>query len=143
MDVRQARSANLLRLLGRYPTLRAFADATGIATPHASQMKGGVRQMGDEVARRIEVKLNLPHGWMDQGHAEAGTAEVPAATPEPPTSDLPVAALLASLAARMERIDPRMREVVGGLILRYLESPETGGKIAVAVEHLLSDGNTT
>jgi len=70
MDVRQARAANLLFLIRRYKSLRAFADDAGVVPAHASQMKGGVRRMGDDIARRIEERLHLPHGWMDHEHAD-------------------------------------------------------------------------
>ncbi|NEV64719.1 hypothetical protein [Thiorhodococcus minor] len=80
MDVRQARAENLAKLLRRHPSLRVFADRTELAPAHVSQMKNGVRRMGDEVARRIEAQLRLPHGWMDHPHGDGEDTPVSAAT---------------------------------------------------------------
>jgi hypothetical protein len=70
MDVRESRAENLVTLLRQYESLREFAERAELAAPHVSQMKNGVRRMGDEVARRIEARLGLLHGWMDHPHSE-------------------------------------------------------------------------
>jgi phage repressor protein C with HTH and peptisase S24 domain len=68
MDVRQARVNNLNVLLGRYETLHEFAEKTGNNPSYISQIRNGVRRMGDDIARRIEHHLGLERGWMDQPH---------------------------------------------------------------------------
>lgn len=66
MDVQEIRRARLIRLIESMKTQKAFADATDLAPAHVSQMVNGVRQMGRDVARRIERLLKLPHGEMDR-----------------------------------------------------------------------------
>lgn len=70
MDINEIRKENLDKLLEKFSTIREFADVTGSAAAHISQMKNGVRPMGTAVARRIESAMKLPRGWMDQSHLE-------------------------------------------------------------------------
>lgn len=75
MDIQEIRRKNLENLLEGFHTIREFADATGSAPAHISQMKNGVRVMGTAVARRIEHAMGKPRGWMDQSHLEDETPE--------------------------------------------------------------------
>lgn len=68
VNIRTIRKENLLAQIARFGTQRAFAEQAGLATAHVSQMVTNRRQMGDEVARRIEKKLNLTDGYMDLQH---------------------------------------------------------------------------
>jgi hypothetical protein len=70
MDIYEIRRVNFLKLLEKSHSDREFADATASTPSHVSQMKTGHRPIGDQVARRIEDKLHLEHGWMDQLHIE-------------------------------------------------------------------------
>lgn len=65
----EVRRQNLLNLLANYSTNSQFADRCDLAPAHVSQMKTGRRDMGDQVARRVEDQLSLGHGWMDHNHA--------------------------------------------------------------------------
>lgn len=65
MENKEIRRARLLDLANEHGTLQALADATDTRPAHLSQIKNGVREMGDDVARRIEAKLSKPRGWMD------------------------------------------------------------------------------
>ena len=49
-----------------------FAERVGTSASTISQILGekAVRNLGDELARKIEINLNLPHGWLDQPHQE-------------------------------------------------------------------------
>lgn len=58
------RRNNLVKLIGA-GTQVAFAEKTETSAAHVSQMVNGTRDMGDDVARRIESKLALPRGAMD------------------------------------------------------------------------------
>ncbi len=150
MDVRQARKTNLSALMGRYRSDRAFAEAVGIAPAHVSQMKHGRRQLGDEVARRIESALHFPRGWMDHPHDDqaAPAPDVPA-LPAPagdprlaPAKPQTLTELLDDLSARLAQADPAVRDEVMRLVLRYMESPQAGERIAQAIELLLgTDAN--
>jgi len=75
MENKEIRRNNLQELLDAYlkdsgSTKAGFADACGISAPQLSQMLGdnSVRNVGDKMARKIELSLNLPSGWMDSLH---------------------------------------------------------------------------
>ncbi|HDX9111782.1 TPA: helix-turn-helix transcriptional regulator [Klebsiella michiganensis] len=54
-----------------------FAEKVGTSASTLSQILGdkAVRNLGDELARKIEQKLGLLHGWLDQYHPELDEAE--------------------------------------------------------------------
>lgn len=80
MDINQIRKKNFDALLKEFQDrmearglkfrLVDFAEAYGLAPKHASNMKGGHRGIGDDVARRMEERHEppLPLGWMDTLH---------------------------------------------------------------------------
>lgn len=68
MDVKQIRFQNFKSLLGKAESQRAFADTVGLAVAFVSQVNTKRRAVGDDAARRIEVALGLPRGWMDKQH---------------------------------------------------------------------------
>jgi Peptidase S24-like len=67
------RHANFLKLLARFPTVQAFANAIERSHSQVSQLKnqsphsrsGEPRVIGDDIARHIEARLGLAMGWMD------------------------------------------------------------------------------
>jgi hypothetical protein len=59
------RHGHLLSLLERFESDKSFATATDTVAAYVSQMKNGTRNMGEAVARRIEIKLGLPPGRLD------------------------------------------------------------------------------
>lgn len=78
MDITSIRFKNLLDLAKRYKKQIDFADAVKTDKAYISQLlsaaKGnGVkpRKIGDDFARRVEVELKLPYGWMDHCHNSA------------------------------------------------------------------------
>jgi len=70
MDTNERRLVNILGLLSQYKSQRLFAEAIGVQTTEISQIKNRTspRNVGHNLARRIEVELNLDHGWMDLPH---------------------------------------------------------------------------
>ena len=56
-------------------TDKAFAVEMDLNPAHLSQMKSGVRDMGDEVARRIEERAKLETDWLDVNHAHPKNAD--------------------------------------------------------------------
>jgi transcriptional regulator with XRE-family HTH domain len=78
--VRSFRRVNLGNLIARYGGQRAFAERVGLSPAHVSQIMTGRRNVGDQVARRIEQALNRPPGWMDIDHSYAKD-NVPELTP--------------------------------------------------------------
>ncbi|MBT2972157.1 MAG: hypothetical protein B6D72_05045 [gamma proteobacterium symbiont of Ctena orbiculata] len=74
VNIRTIRKANLLAQIARFGSQRAFAEEAGLVPAHVSQMVTERRNMGDEVARRIEKNLNLADGYMDLQHQQQGYA---------------------------------------------------------------------
>ncbi|WP_316365545.1 helix-turn-helix transcriptional regulator [Candidatus Thiodiazotropha sp. CDECU1] len=70
VNIRTIRKENLLAQIARFGSQRAFADKAGLAPAHVSQLVTDRRNMGDEVARRIEKNLNLTDGYMDLQHQQ-------------------------------------------------------------------------
>lgn len=81
VSVYTTRKNNLLKLRrqwqrmaieqGLRPTDAALARRMGIGRNHLSAMLAeDGRSMGNEIARRIEERMNLPDGWMDQAHPD-------------------------------------------------------------------------
>lgn len=68
MDVKEIRAANLKRYIRDLAgnNQRQFADAYGLNAAHVSQMCTRHRDIGDKIARKIEVALRLGHGAMDR-----------------------------------------------------------------------------
>lgn len=69
-DTATIRRLNLSVLLDEFETQAEFAQKTGIPPSLLSQLKRGAshggRNIGANLARKIEKKLNKPSGWMDQ-----------------------------------------------------------------------------
>jgi len=70
MGIREIRRDNLNQLLTGYESQKDFAEAVGLSPGHVSQMVNGTRDMGEQVARRIEKRSRLVDGWMDSPHTK-------------------------------------------------------------------------
>ena len=121
--VRDLRRKNLRRLLADYRSQRQFCDGVGLVQGHVSQMVNGTREMGEEVARRIERALGLAPGWMD-ADPEGGEAPPP---DEVALGQLPADQL--KLLADYRRLTPRHQEMVretaaGYLVLNHQQPQE-------------------
>lgn len=114
MDVISTRHMNFRALVdartqqasgGRKMTKKDVAISFDLAPSFLSQLYKG-KKMGDDVARKLELVIGLPHGWMDVAHG-AIQADAPqafgvsdASTPYLPSRTLrPAAATLASAIA--------------------------------------------
>lgn len=81
MDIKDIRRANLRYLQNRAIrdgiSKADFAEKVGTSASTLSQILGGkaVRNLGDDLARKIELNLELSHGWLDQQHPELEVAE--------------------------------------------------------------------
>lgn len=66
-DFRRQRLIDMIRATPGKDTgkQKRFAEAHGLDPAHVSQMVNGTREMGDDVARRIESAADFPHGTMD------------------------------------------------------------------------------
>jgi len=70
MDITKIRRINLSSAIKKAGNQAKLSDLIGVKSAYFSQIKNLKHKtnMGSDVARRIEVALNLPHGWMDNPH---------------------------------------------------------------------------
>jgi len=78
MNSAQIRHSNFIKLfndfIDRHPDapqrgmLKAFAEHLQLSDRYLSHIKCGRKNIGNNVARAIEERLKLPHGWMDREH---------------------------------------------------------------------------
>jgi len=78
MENKDIRKANLEQMLEKHlatsgNTKASFAELLGISASQFSQLLGekSVRNVGDKMARKIEVSLGLANGWLDSLHSPA------------------------------------------------------------------------
>lgn len=118
--IAETRRQRLQMLIAQYGSLATLNDQLDLPRTDAtlSQIKnqsphhrtGKPRSMGDDLARKIEAKLNLPEGWMDTpplladrfGHSEA----------------------LACVATFMAAMEPEMQYKVVRLVAALAEPPQ-------------------
>jgi SOS-response transcriptional repressor LexA len=67
MDAKAIRLYNLKRLIGEAGGQKKLALKAGVSPAYLSQIVSlrTPRKMGDNVARRLELGMDKPHGWMD------------------------------------------------------------------------------
>jgi len=84
MDIKQIRSKNYHFLFGRFKAsiwaefpeepergmLKRFAEKLDLSEAYISHINTGYKQIGDKTARKFELALKLPNGWMDKEHHE-------------------------------------------------------------------------
>lgn len=72
MNAKDYRKLNALLLVKEVGSVSALAKLAGTAQSYLSQIIGlnGKRDMGDDLARRLEYVTKKPHGWMDAPHIE-------------------------------------------------------------------------
>jgi hypothetical protein len=67
-DLRKRRMENLQKLVDTHDSQAAFARAYGCNESFISLLLSGSRNIGEVLARDIEVKFAMPHGWLDSRH---------------------------------------------------------------------------
>lgn len=77
MDIREIRRENLATLRHEKGTLRALADLIETDPNYLSQLLSSKRKqhVGHVLARRLEIAMHKPEGWMDQPHWDQGDVE--------------------------------------------------------------------
>lgn len=82
------RLTNLRILVGEYLTIAAVAEASGTSEKYLSQIlnasplpSGKPRQVGNNLARRLEEGCLKPVGWMDTDHRQSIALPGPSITP--------------------------------------------------------------
>lgn len=118
MNATEARKLNLIDLAKEHGGLEGVGAKTDTPATYLSNIKNGIRGMGAKVARRIELKLKLPPGWMDtRDHAPAQTGlDGPALLKDfnalPPVIREHIANKTRELRELVEAIKPTMRIVI-------------------------------
>jgi len=99
MENKSVRKTNLNNLLKRHlendgNTKAGFAELLGISASQFSQLLGenSVRNIGDKMARKIEVALKLPNAWLDSIHEDQPQVDANVSSPRDykPTARYPV-----------------------------------------------------
>lgn len=72
MDIKEIRRANLRLLIVEFGTQAKLAVASGTEAAYISQILSDKtkREIGDDLARRLEKASKKPHGWLDHSHTE-------------------------------------------------------------------------
>lgn len=110
-ELQKKRRENLKRLLADYNTQRDFGNAVGLAVTQVSNIVTGVREMGEEIARRIESALGKPPGWLDRVDLD-----------QEPTHETVLAALPADQAKLLlgyRRLSPKYQEAIRDATAAY------------------------
>ena len=75
--VHKTRYENLSKQIERFErdepgkaVMRRFSERIGISPSALSQVRTGVRNVGPDLARRLETAFNLERGWIDREHKE-------------------------------------------------------------------------
>lgn len=133
MDIYAIRKHQLITLIGDQKK-GACAERWGMAAAHLSQILSDktAKNLGDDVARRIESIEKLPRGWFDSIPSDGGVV-VSEAEPEGETSG--VAAKAASAADQVKRMLAKVKGLsveARDRIVAAAEEPDDGP------EHVIS-----
>lgn len=109
-SLREVRRQNLLLVLaglGGHGAQKKLSEKSGIYHTYLSNIRVGNREMGEEIARKIETAMGLTPGWMDQPHATIEDEEQEGyvvATPEAVALEQRLASLWDQLSMPRRRI---------------------------------------
>ena len=71
-NLKEVRRQNLdlvLASLGGHGAQKKLSEKSGIYHSHISNLHLGYKEMGEEIARKIEAAMCLSSGWLDQPHS--------------------------------------------------------------------------
>ncbi len=74
-NLKEVRRQNLnlvLTSLGGHGAQKKLSEKSGIYYTYISNLRQGHKEMGEEIARKIEAAMSLSSGWMDQAHSSGG-----------------------------------------------------------------------
>lgn len=117
--IHEIRRDNLVRLASSYKSQRRFAHSVGLVPAHMSQLLSGTRDMGEEVARRIEQALGMSVGAMSLD------PDAPPSMPviEPVLQSLPSDEL--KLLTDYRRVSPKHQEMAREMMAAYVVFEKT------------------
>lgn len=70
METREIRLRNLLELASGYKRFAEFCEKIDMSPSYFSQIKSGTKDIGDKIARKVEVRLGIPRGYLDVPHQQ-------------------------------------------------------------------------
>lgn len=68
-EVRRQNLNLILASLGGHGAQKKLSEKSGIYHSHISNLRLGNKEMGEEIARKIEGAMSLSSGWMDRPHS--------------------------------------------------------------------------
>ena len=68
-EIRRENLNLILVSLGGHGAQKKLSEKSGIYHTHISNLRMGNKEMGEEIARKIEAAMGLSAGWMDQLHS--------------------------------------------------------------------------
>lgn len=118
MDIYEIRKHNLIKLIGSQRKA-ACAERWSMSPAHLSQIlsEKTSKNLGDEVARRIEIAEKLPRGWIDTNHETAGNV----ASAESDTEDQGARPRYQN--ALYEQAAPELQKAIDDFVLGVLGLP--------------------
>ena len=118
-------------------TQEELAHRVGSDAGNISRLERGIQGASEStlraIAKAFDLRLSDLYGIAEEGHSIALDMQIARGTAGEET----ISSLLKTLAKRFDRGDPAVREEVARLVLRYLENPQAGERIAKAIETLL------
>ena len=147
MDIYAIRKQQLISLIGNQKK-GVCAERWGMAPAHLSQILSDktAKNLGDDVARRIEAVEGLPRGWFDslkpadeRDHAASVESENKAATKET-SSPLSAADQVKQMLAKVKGLSGEIREKIvavadgasDGLAVDYFKPGQIGDEVWIA-----------
>ena len=123
MDIYEIRKKNLVSLIGSRRK-GACAQRWEMAPAHLSQILSDrtEKNLGDDVARRIESIENLPHGWMDRLHDRADAEQASSSTENP--KEAAAAAVMAMLQKHKKGLSAEAQQKIADAVADSLAEPE-------------------
>lgn len=106
--LREIRRQNLLLILdslGGHGAQKKLSDKLGVYSSYISNIRMGQKEIGEEIARKIETAMSLSPGWMDQPHSTMNEeAPIHDPTPEETVLDARLMTLWKQLPAERQRL---------------------------------------
>ena len=124
--------------------------AGGISKQAVSQWERALTEPQWEALNALQRSRQVNPQWLLKGiapmllSADGGDpGPAPDAAPPDPLAQRPLVELLDELSRRLALADPSVREEVTRLVLRYVENPQAGARIAQAIALLLGADDAT
>lgn len=132
MDIYAIRKHNLVKLIGNQRK-GACAERWGMAPAHLSQILSDktAKNLGDDVARRIESVERLPRGWFDSIPQDESVGALVTHTPAASNEDAPVASAADLVKQMLAKQGKGLSAEARARLLAAADEPAENNVIAV------------